>query len=187
VPLSAKDLQESHWVPFHRLRLRADWKTGHSFVVSGALRHNQTGYSVVTPLQWAPSAPWVLVDRGWVPTVDGQNPPTLRAPLTKDWVIGRVYSPTGKRFTLGSWQLPSPTGVVVVQDWDFEKIAKLLKHPVMPFVLRLSSKLPGHYERQWSWIARIPPSRHLAYMFQWWALALVWLIGGMFLMRRKKG
>ena len=157
-----------------------------SFVISGELRHGQTGYSVITPLQWAPSEPWVLVDRGWVASVDGQNPPRIQEPLIQKWVLGSVYSPLGKRYTLGPWQLPSKTGVLVVQDWDFSRIAKKIGHPVLPFVLRLSSQLPEHYERQWPGLGSIPPSRHLAYMLQWWVFALLWLVGSILVVRKNK-
>jgi cytochrome oxidase assembly protein ShyY1 len=184
--LGAANLKQKKWQRFRRIKLQGVFKPQKSFFISGEFRQSRAGYSIITPLQWAPTEPWVLVDRGWAPAEDGRNPPILQAPLTKDWVIGRVYSPVGKRFTLGPWQLPNATGVAVVQDWDFVKIARLLGHPVMPFVVRLSPQLPGHYQRRWVWTASIPPSRHLAYALQWWAFAMVWLAGAAALVNKKK-
>jgi surfeit locus 1 family protein len=182
--LTHRDLSGHQWQVFRQLKLRGSFKIEESFLLSGELRHGRSGYSVVTPLEWAPNQPWVLVDRGWAPSPDGRDLPALKAPLAKDWIVGRIYSPVGKRYTLGPWQLAAKPGVVVVQDWDFAQIAQLLKHPVLPFVLRLSRELPGHYEREWSWIASIPPSRHLAYAIQWWMFALVGLIGVAILFKR---
>lgn len=186
LPLNAADLQAKRWQPFRQLELVGQWQNQASFFLSGELRHGLAGYSVVTPLQWAPDEPWVLVDRGWIPAVDSRMPPVLQSPLAKYQVNGRIYLPVGKRFTLGPWQLPAATGVVVVQDWDFMRIANLLGHPVLPFVLRLSAHLPGRYERQWTWTAAVPPSRHLAYALQWWVFAVVWLVGVLFLMNKRR-
>jgi cytochrome oxidase assembly protein ShyY1 len=185
LPLNKMDLQAKRWQRFRQLELTGSWQNQASFFLSGELRHGRAGYSVVTPLQWAPNEPWVLVDRGWAPATTRSNPPTLQRPLAKDKANGRVYIPAGKRFTLGPWQLPAATGVVVVQDWDFKQIANLLGHPVLPFVLRLSPHLPGRYERQWTWTAAVPPSRHLAYALQWWAFAVVWLAGALVLMNKR--
>jgi surfeit locus 1 family protein len=184
-PLSADDLMQHHWTAFQSLKLRGNWQPQRTLVVSGQLRHGKTGYSVVTPLQWAPSMPWVLVDRGWVASPDGRHVPAIAPPLTMRWIVGKIYSPVGKRYILGPWQLPSTGNVPVIQDWSFAKIEKLIGHPVMPFILRLSPTLPGHYERQWSWAA-LPPSRHFGYMLQWWGLALVWLVGAIVLIRKNR-
>jgi surfeit locus 1 family protein len=184
--LLAADLDENRITPFRRLRLWGSWKKKQSFLISGDIRHGQSGYSVITPLEWAPSKPWVLVDRGWVASIDGQNPPAIQAPLIKGWVIGTVYKPIGQRYTLGPWRLPSKTGARVIQDWDFSRIEKQIGHSVFPFVLRLSPKIPGHYERQWPGLTAVPPSRHLAYMMQWWIFALVWLVGGVLVVCKKK-
>ncbi len=183
--LTNSDLEKNHWVPFQKIKLQGNWQSGQSFVIAGRLRHGRTGYSVVTPLQWAPSMPWVLVDRGWVASPDGRAAPAIHPPMDRLWVQGKIYSPVGKRFILGPWHLPSTKGVPVVQDWDFSKIEKLVGHAVMPFVLRLSPDVPGYYERQWSWTA-LPPSRHFGYMLQWWAFALVWLVGAILLMRKNR-
>lgn len=184
--LTVTDLQAGRWSAFRRVKLQGKWQVKQTFLISGVLRHGRTGYSVVTPLQWAPSQAWVLVDRGWVPATRGAKAPKTYPPLRLQWVRGKIYRPAGKRFTLGPWRLPAKTNAIVVQDWDFIKLAAVLKHPVMPFVLRLSPTLPGRYERKWAWAAGIPPARHLGYMLQWWGLALVWLIGAILLMCKNK-
>ena len=182
--LGAENLRHRQAPAFHTLRLKGAWQAQDTILLAGQFRHSRSGYSVITPLQWAPLEPWVLVDRGWVASPDGRTPPRITSQAGTQWVTGTVYRPVGKRFTLGPWQL-SKQPVPVIQDWEFEKIAALLGHPVLPFVLRLSPQAASAYERNWSWTV-MPPSRHLGYMLQWWAFAVVWLVGWWVLLRRKR-
>ena len=181
--LTQVDLKSDNWQPFRRLQLTGRWLDQHTFLIAGAFRHQRAGYWVITPWQWGSGEPWVLVNRGWVGSVDGRHHPVLQSPKALPKVVGQIYQPIGHRYVLGPWRLPIETKTPVIQDWDFKKLAKLLNHPVKPFVLRLSSKVAGEYERAWSWTA-LPPSRHRGYMLQWWAFALVWLIGSVVWFRK---
>lgn len=186
LPLNNADLKNNHWAPFRKITLTGHWLNDKTLVISGAFQHERPGFWVVTPWQWAPNEPWVLVNRGWVAATDGRHHPHLKPASPMPVVSGKIYRPTGTRYVMGNWRLSTSSQPAVVQDWDFQKMEKLLGHSVKPFVLRMSPNLPGVYEREWSWSA-LPPSRHLSYMWQWWALALVWLVGAIFWFQKDKG
>ncbi|MCK5666942.1 MAG: hypothetical protein KAI17_25825, partial [Thiotrichaceae bacterium] len=60
----------------------------------------------------------------------------------------------------------------VVQIVDKQKITNKLNQPILDFQVQLSSDQQYGYIREWYINTRIPPEKHTAYAFQWFALAV---------------
>lgn len=135
----------------------------------------------------------VLVDLGWLPLpADRQLPPI--APLQ-----GRIE-------VQGLWAPPPSPGIALgpaladtsqPQVWlatrlDFPAIAAQLRLPAAELaghVLRLDPASPLGYTRDLDLLPNtLPPSRHLGYAVQWFAMALaVLVIAAMLHRRRRRG
>jgi surfeit locus 1 family protein len=139
----------------------------------------QVGYEVLTPFLMQGDVT-VLVDRGWVAATAANTAPEVAVPETARRIEATVGGLPVPGLKLGK---PAPPPL----SWP-----KVLFYPAMadlrPFygpklmtpVLHLDPKQPDGYLREWSPDVGFPPERHLAYAFQWAALALavfgVWLV-----------
>ena len=84
---------------------------------------------------------------------------------------GLIYVPYSEPFSLGGMDEGETRWPRVIQFLDFAALEQRLGAPLRPFVLRLDPALEHGYRRDWK-IAAISPDKHLAYAFQWFALAV---------------
>jgi len=62
-----------------------------------------------------------------------------------------------------------------VQQMELAKISSLIGRQLLPFVVYLDKKDELGFEKNWQPIV-MPPEKHRAYAFQWYSLALAWLL-----------
>lgn len=138
-------------------------------------RGAQAGFHVYTAFLPDGSPRAVLVDRGWIPVgPDMQRlPPVLPAAATR---------------LVGTAALPSPFFTVGEPDYrkrplrvgrlEMDKLSRALGVELQPFVIRLGADAPDGFVREWTPAARLgmPPEKHRAYAFQWFALAAAVLV-----------
>jgi len=62
-----------------------------------------------------------------------------------------------------------------VQQIELEKFATLINRKLLPFVVYLDKNETIGFEKNWQPIV-MPPEKHRAYAFQWFSLALAWLL-----------
>jgi len=62
-----------------------------------------------------------------------------------------------------------------VQQIELEKFSKLINRQLLPFVVYLDKNEELGFEKNWQPIV-MPPEKHRAYAFQWFSLALAWLL-----------
>ncbi|MDX2346341.1 MAG: SURF1 family protein [Legionella sp.] len=133
---------------------------------------HQIGYHVISPVLM-PTGKVVLVDRGWVPAGQSrQNLPDIKIPDKILDLSGVMYMPSGKTWVLGSGVESKQNNQMVIEALDFDLIGQFLHKSVYPFIIRLDKNSPAGYIRDWVTVV-MPPSRHLGYAFQWFALAFV--------------
>lgn len=164
---------------FRNVRVRGAMSSDKQFLLDNQVRNKQAGYSVLTPLM-TEDGRVILIDRGWVPLVDGMRERLPRADLPsaaerEHTIEGRFYAPFGDMVTLGDPQMQTRRWPIVIQTIDFAMLRGLLDAPVAPFVVRMSPSLPHGYLREWPQIA-FSSAKHLGYAVQWFALSLVCLI-----------
>ncbi|HEX4869913.1 MAG TPA: SURF1 family protein [Moraxellaceae bacterium] len=133
------------------------------------------GFHVYTAFQPLHSRRLVLVDRGWIPRgADVQRlPPVPEASATL--VEGSAAAPS-PFFTVGEpdyRQRPLRVGRL-----EMDKLERALGVELQPFVIRLAPSAPDGFVREWTPAARLgmPPAKHRAYAFQWFALAAAVLV-----------
>ncbi|OUR60722.1 hypothetical protein A9Q74_12190 [Colwellia sp. 39_35_sub15_T18] len=62
-----------------------------------------------------------------------------------------------------------------VQQIELDKFSALIGHQLLPFVVYLDKNELLGFEKNWQPIV-MPPEKHRAYAFQWFSLALAWLL-----------
>lgn len=62
-----------------------------------------------------------------------------------------------------------------IQQIELDKFSLLINHQLLPFVVYLDKNETLGFEKNWQPIV-MPPEKHRAYAFQWFSLALAWLL-----------
>ena len=147
------------------------------FVLDNQVVNGEPGYFVLTPFHLAGTDKWVLVNRGWVPAGDDRSRlPDINVPAEDMDVSGEISDvpPTG--LFLENAPVETMSGAVYrIQRVDIDKIAGLIRHDLLPFVVELTPAAEHGYVREW----RLPGSgkeRNLGYAFQWFAFAVTLVI-----------
>ena len=154
------------------------------FLLDNQFYQHQVGYQVITPLQIQPNQPLLLINRGWIPRAKSRSIlPTIASVEKQVKLQGMIYSPSTKGLLL-TQQIAETTGWPrVIEKIDFDYIAQQLGQPIYPFMIMLDENQVYGFKRNWQ-PSVIPPSRHLGYAVQWFALAGVFLIACLILLKR---
>ncbi|MEP7028880.1 MAG: SURF1 family protein [Candidatus Eisenbacteria bacterium] len=178
---------------FGRYRVRGRFDETRQFLLMGRAHDGEPGVEVVTPLAPEDGSPAVLVDRGWIPSIDAATakPERFPAPGLRDVVAlaqpilrGKAAgrSTPWRRLEIDSLEVWSVTHL------DADSIAARLPYPVRPYVLRA---LPDAAQANATPIRSAPrafdETVHLSYAGQWFAFALITFVGSIVLARRKPG
>ena len=157
------------------LRLEGRYDNSRTFFVENQPRGARAGFHVITPFLPVGEREAVLVNRGWVPVgADMQALPVVAA-ATATVVTGTAAYPS-PYFIVGEADYRArPLRVGRIETG---KLAAALGLGLRPFVLRLYPAEADGFVREWTPAARLgmPPEKHRAYAFQWFALALAVLL-----------
>jgi len=167
----AADLDRA--VPFRRVTASGAFDFTHELVVVGRSHRGIPGVHVVTPLR-LPDGGAMLVARGWVPSPDGRTVALeqLREPdsAAVEGILiqpGETAAPRDSLFPL------------FVRNASPVPLAAKYPYPLAPLVLQRTKPPPGAPE---ALRAVAPPvlgnGPHLSYAIQWFAFAVIALVGG---------
>jgi len=117
----------------------------------------------------------VLISLGWVQgSINRQELPNVTALTGKHQFRGNIrLIEVGvllqeQVFSEVKWPLR-------VQQIELDKFSSLINHQLLPFVVYLDKYEELGFEKNWQPIV-MPPEKHRAYAFQWFSLALAWLL-----------
>lgn len=173
-------------VPFAGIKARADNDylrvvvTGkidneRVFLVDNRVRHGRPGYEVVSPLR-TDDGRWLLVNRGWIQAGLDRRVLPVVPPLTGEVKLtGYLYRNPGKPFSLGDDQWQPGRWPQIVQHVEPERLEERLGVDLFPYSLRLEASASPGLEPGWE-IVNLPPSTHIGYAVQWFALAATLLV-----------
>ena len=182
--LQQRDYQE---LQFRQVDTVGQYAPEKSIYIDNKVHASEVGYHLYTPLQLGGSDQWLLVKRGWIQATSSRAVlPVFRTPSGTLRLRGRLIAPPG----------PPPLwdadyAVADGATWQYLPIgdfAVQMQLKVLPLVLELA---PGentidepeliHDQLQIDdqWV-----SRHQAYAFQWFALAVAFFIACLILVFR---
>ena len=163
---------------YKKVKITGHYETKYQILLDNQVEKERVGFHVVTPLRISNSTQYVLVDRGWVLGKDIHTElPQFDTPNNEIEVVGQVWLPSTKVFTLESKSTPSldkgkiATWQTVWQNMDMSKYKQSSPISILPIVLRLdATSQAGGFVRNWE----IPSDRiatNLGYAYQWFGFA----------------
>jgi len=183
-----------------RVAARGTYDETHQFLLMGRALNGDPGVGVVTPLRPEGGGPAVLVDRGWIPSIDGATAQPERFPAKGvRTVVGiaepLAYGATPRRTRYIKVEIDS-LDVWSTQHLVGDSVAARLPYPVRPYVLRAlpdradsievaAEAKAGPFAGPIRWPVRpYDETIHMSYAGQWFAFAAITLIGTIVLLAR---
>lgn len=167
---------------YRKLQITGQFLNKRQIYLDNQIVKGQVGYRVLTPFQPIGQSDILLIDRGWIPIGKSRDEmPIIKPVLGQQTLIGTINLPTNgiqlsnlfnKTQNKANHQISWP---LRVQRIDFENLASLLSQKLSPFILQLNPQDPHGFNIQ-PITFNPPPSRHLGYAIQWFAMALAVLI-----------
>lgn len=165
---------------------RLRWVEDHGRYLPGTLlldnqtRDGRAGFKLYQPFL-SDGGARVLVDLGWQPMPPDRVLPTIQAPQGPASIAGLLAPPPASGIALGpALANTAQAGVWLANRMPPDAVADALALPpgsLPERVLRLDPAQPGGYPRDLDLLPNtLPPSRHLGYAVQWFALALTVLV-----------
>ena len=187
-PLPLNELIASNEaIEFRPAKITGSYDTEREVLQRVAVNYNgEPGYYLLTPLI-LDDGQAIIIKRGWVP-FELNTPPVERAfpPQGEVEVVGLVRDtfppPTG--FLAGLAAQDPPGDLSITAYVDTERLEKQLPYELLPYYLELREQTPAS--------GRLPlpvpepeltDGSHLGYAIQWFAFALIGVLGYGFLMR----
>ena len=159
---------------FPHVRVRGQFVAGRGYLRDEQMRAGRPGVEAFAVFAVGGSARQLLVDRGWIAWSHAAgSPPALPSLPEGEFEISGTYAPyPGSGLRLGgnalSTQKNWPKLTLAVEH---DEIAADLGTSLLPRVLLLDTDAASGFERTWI-PALMPPARHTAYAFQWFAFAV---------------
>jgi len=117
----------------------------------------------------------VLVNLGWVQgSINRSELPEVFPILGGHELNGHVRL-IEKGIVLMEQTFNSVSWPLRVQQIELDKFSKVSKKQLLPFVVYLKEDEKVGYTKNWQPIV-MPPEKHRAYAFQWFSLAIAWLL-----------
>jgi cytochrome oxidase assembly protein ShyY1 len=166
-----------------RVEARGTFDAAHETVLRNQVHNNHVGVDVLTPLRLADGSA-VLVDRGWV-QASAQGGLTTDPPSIGTAVVhGLLHS--SNPFSPQDSIDHLPDGRLGVPRVDLDAIGKTLPYKVLPVWIEAQAITPEQTARAPQLPQPPPPDpvNHMEYAIEWFAFALIPLIGWPIALRR---
>jgi len=174
---------------YTHFRLAGRYVPERQFLLDNIVEAGRVGYYVLTPFEVEGEPDLVLVNRGFVAAPpDRSDLPDVAVGSGERTIRGHVdvLPRPGLRLAEPAAQNAAAGPLTVLTYPTAADIAARLGRPVHNYQLRLAADQPDGYLRDWR-AAGMPPERHLAYAWQWWALAVAAALAGAVLAWRARG
>jgi len=181
----AEVLDQGGDLEYRHVTVMGEYASQYEVLLRNRSYEGQAGFHVLTPLEMS-SGETVLIDRGWVPiTVEqplvGASPPTGVVKVT-----GVIRTSKAQTSSLGPKD--PETGTLSAVFWpDLERLASQMPGELEPVYVELRSQVPSGIDQP------IPSSDpvltngpHLSYALQWFAFAVIGIVGYGLLLRRSR-
>ncbi len=164
---------------YKKVAVTGHYETKYQILLDNQVEESRVGFHVITPFKIDDSTQYVLVDRGWILGNDTHTDlPSVTTPSSKLEVVGQVWLPSAKIFTLEAKRVSNvdksqlAAWQPVWQNMNMAQYKKSVPITILPVVIRLdSTSAAGGFVRNW----QIPTDRittNLGYAYQWFGFAI---------------
>lgn len=156
---------------YRRVRVTGAFMPEHTVYLDNRLRRGVPGFEIVTPLRIGESERFVAVNRGWIAGAPRRDTlPEVRTPAGPVTVEGTVV-PAQRVYQL---EHAGPEGNVWL-SFSVDRLRKETRLDLQPLLIQQESALDDGLERSWQ-RPDAGRDKHLAYAFQWFAMAFAILV-----------
>lgn len=143
------------------------------FLLDNQTNNGQLGYRVYQVMNVANQS--VLVNLGWVVgSINRAELPDVK-PIEGTFEINGHIRLIEKGILLMEQQFNEVSWPLRVQQVELDKFSNVTNKQLLPFVVYVNQEENLGYKKNWQPIV-MPPEKHQAYAFQWFSLAIAWLI-----------
>ena len=173
---------------FPRVRVRGRYLADRLYLLDNPKHDERGGVEAFAPFELAGHGPLLLVDLGFLPgSGNGKTPQLPPLPDTPVDLQGLYVPPPPSGFEMGGNALARQTrwpkqSIYLAMD----QVAGDLGRTLYPRVLALDADAASIYVRQHALDLSMPPARHRAYAFQWFAFAAAAVVI-LLVLHRKRG
>lgn len=189
-PLETDNLKEVNQVfinEFGIVNLQVNLFNQINLLIENKIQNGNLGYHVLNLVEDKNSGKVVLVNRGWINGTANRNDiPLVKLPTNHWEVEARVYQ-INKNILSNDAELESYGNVLRLPVLDSRMHSLLEKRfnvTIEPYILRSTKNTSDVFDIDWAWIS-MTPDKHLGYAFQWFGLALTFLIISIFALVKK--
>lgn len=170
---------------------RGTYDPSHEVILSNRAQDGIAGVHIVTPLLLEDSGPAVLVDRGWMADSDYRRLPPESWAETGPIAVSGILLPSQPEPAIDflADRLPSD-GEPPLREWralSIEGIRRQVPYSLLDVYLAQQSAAPRPGSPQPSVELDLSEGPHLGYAIQWFAFALIAIVGGVVWIRRAQG
>jgi surfeit locus 1 family protein len=165
---------------YKKVKVTGVYEPKFQFLLDNQVEGNRVGYHVITPLKIDQSRQYVLINRGWILGKDTHTElPKFETPIGTQTVIGQIWVPSKKIFTLEAKVVDTAPSQAWQPVWQNMNMSRY-QHSVPFIVSDLAIKLDqaseaGGFVRNW----QVPVERiatNIGYAYQWFGFALATLL-----------
>lgn len=155
------------------VEITASFDSEHVFLLDNQANKNALGYRVFQ-IAKTPQHNF-LVNLGWIAgSVNRQILPLFKAVSGMHTFKGNIRK-MERGVVLQEQTFEQITWPLRVQQIETEKLSPLIGEKLLPFVVYLDKKEQLGFAKNWHPVV-MPPEKHQAYAFQWFSLAIAWLL-----------
>lgn len=153
-------------------QLRGQWVADQTVYLDNRQMHAKVGFFAVTPLRLEGSSKAILVQRGWVPRnfEAREKVPAIETPAGSVTVEGRIATPPGKLFELGS-----PSLTPIRQNLDLTQLEAQTHLQLLPVLLMQTGAPSEGLVRDWPAV-NLGVEKHYGYALQWFGMAALMVL-----------
>ncbi len=164
---------------FQRVDLLMKLSSEDIILLDNKINNKRPGYHVLNVAKDEQTGKNILVNRGWLFAGNDRNQlPDISLPAKKWKVNARIYPIQQESISTAKAAIEKHGQVYRLPVLDHQVLAELEKLTGLKlekYLLRLDKDSQSALAVNWMW-TNMPPEKHLAYAFQWFALALAFLI-----------
>lgn len=172
---------------YRHVRVLGEFDSEHEILLKNRARQGQPGFHLITPLLISHDRA-VLVDRGWIPLVNGEKSERGVYQETNPVLIEGIARLSQAEPSWGFLADPVPEiGDSPLEAWRLlyiEGIQAQIPYPLLPIYIAQTNNLSSEGPIPEPEID-LSEGSHLGYAIQWFSFTAVAVIGGYFWLRRK--
>ncbi len=161
---------------WNKVSLSGEFDSGPVILLDNQVLNGAPGYNVIAGFRMDGSEKSVLINLGWIDAdIERNDVGSIVVPAGHYEITGRIRVLEDNRFIDETVFQRLKNNIIRLQEINIDKVGALSGINYHPFILLLDPDVEFGYSRAWG-LPDSEESRHQAYAFQWFCMALFILV-----------